>query len=183
MVLLFPLMVMKVNVSKGVAQVQFRWNMLPLVGIAAFVLSLLWRFALEWNEKRGNDSRAGGPLAKLKALTSQYLGIAVVRKGALFILLAFALAYPFLFGMYHTNVMITAFDLYNSRAGPEYCCRARRPSESWICSIFRRWSVYLRAPMEICRPFFYRCRHRSGLAVLDFTAAGGHYRNAIRHSS
>lgn len=109
MVLLFPLMVMKVNVSKGVAQVQFRWNMLPLVGIAAFVLSLLWRFALEWNEKRGNDSRAGGPLAKLKALTSQYLGIAAVRRGALFILLAFALAYPFLFGMYHTNVMITAF--------------------------------------------------------------------------
>jgi branched-chain amino acid transport system permease protein len=108
-VLLFPLMVMKVNVSKGVAQVQFRWNMLPLVGIGAFVLSLLWRLALEWNERRSNTNRAGGSLAKIGSLTSQYLSITGVRRGALIILLAFAIAYPFLFGMYHTNIMITAF--------------------------------------------------------------------------
>jgi ABC-type branched-chain amino acid transport system, permease component len=108
MVLLFPFMVMKVNVTRGVAQVQFRWNFLPLVGIAAFVLSYAWRIALEWNERRGSN-RSGGIFGRAKAVGGAYLAKPAVRTGSLVVLLAFAIAFPFLFGMYHTNVMITAF--------------------------------------------------------------------------
>jgi len=108
MVLLFPFMVMKVNVTRGVAQVQFRWNFLPLVGIAAFVLSYAWRIALEWNERRGSN-RSGGIFGRAKAVGGAYLAKPAVRTGSLVVLLAFAIAFPFLFGMYHTNVMLTAF--------------------------------------------------------------------------
>jgi len=108
MVLLFPLMVMKVNVSRGVAQIQFRWNLLPIVGIGAFVLSYVWRIALEWNERRGNN-RSGGIFSRTKAVAGVYLAKSAVRTSSYLLLLAFVIAFPFLFGMYHTNVMITAF--------------------------------------------------------------------------
>jgi len=108
MVLLFPLMVMKVNVTRGVAQIQFRWNFLPLVGIAAFVLSYLWKIALEWNERRENNKTKGAS-GKIRALRDTYLAKPAVRTGSMVALLVFAVAFPFLFGMYHTNVMITAF--------------------------------------------------------------------------
>ncbi|GAB6277108.1 MAG: high-affinity branched-chain amino acid ABC transporter permease LivM [Rectinema sp.] len=108
MVLLFPLMVMKVSVTRGVAQVQFRWNFLPFVGIAGFVLSFVWRIALEWKDRRGNN-KSEGAFSRVKAWSGQYFARPAVRTSALVALLSFVIAYPFLFGMYHTNVMITAF--------------------------------------------------------------------------
>ncbi len=108
MVLLFPLMVMKVNVARGVAQIQFRWNLLPLVGVGAFVLSYAWRIALEWNERRGAN-KPEGMSSRIRAAGAAYLARPAVRTSSLLLLLAFVIAFPFLFGMYHTNVMITAF--------------------------------------------------------------------------
>ena len=64
MVLFFPLMVMKVNVTRGVAHINFRWNVLPLIGIVAFVLSFVWSKALEWNEKRASAKTATTPATK-----------------------------------------------------------------------------------------------------------------------
>ncbi len=109
MVLLFPLMVMKVNVTMGVAKVDFRWGNLPLVGIAAFVLSFVWKIALDWNERRGGKGQTDSGLGATKARLNGYFANPVVRRGSILVLMAFAVAYPFLFGMYHTNVMITAF--------------------------------------------------------------------------
>ncbi len=108
MALLFPLMVMKVNVARGVAQIQFRWNLLPLVGVGAFVLSYAWRIALEWNERRGT-TKSERMFGGIKAFGAAYLARPAVRTSSLLVLLAFVIAFPFLFGMYHTNVMITAF--------------------------------------------------------------------------
>jgi len=109
MVLFFPLMVMKVNVTRGVAHINFRWNVLPLIGIVAFVLSFVWSKALEWNEKRASAKKVENGLVNNRTLNGRYLKNPALRPVFLFALFIFAVSFPFLFGMYHTNVMITAF--------------------------------------------------------------------------
>jgi len=109
MVLFFPLMVMKVNVTRGVAHINFRWNVLPLIGIVAFVLSFVWSEALEWNEKRASAKKVENGLVNNRTLNGRYLKNPALRPVFLFALFIFAVSFPFLFGMYHTNVMITAF--------------------------------------------------------------------------
>lgn len=109
MILLFPLMVMKVSVTRGVAQVGFRWGNLPLVGIGAFVLSFVWKIALDWNERRGGKAQSDSAFGAVKRALRGSFAKPAVRNSSTVVLMAFAVAYPFLFGMYHTNVMITAF--------------------------------------------------------------------------
>ena len=106
-VLLFPLIVMKVSVSMGAAHIAFRWYTLPYAAIATFVISLLGKIVAEWRQERIAKKPENAP-EKTHAL-NQYLAKPKVKKSSLLILLAFAVAYPFLFGMYHTNIMITAF--------------------------------------------------------------------------
>lgn len=106
-VLLFPLIVMKVSVSMGAAHIAFRWYTLPYAAIATFVISLLGKIVAEWRQERIAKKPENAP-EKTRAL-NQYLAKPTVKKSSLLILLAFAVAYPFLFGMYHTNIMITAF--------------------------------------------------------------------------
>jgi len=109
MVLLFPLLVMKVSVTRGVAHVEFRWANLPVIGIAALVLSYLWGAALRWNSKQSGRAQASSEDKARSHGLSSYFAKPAVRNTAFLVLFAFAIAYPFLFGMYHTNVMITAF--------------------------------------------------------------------------
>jgi branched-chain amino acid transport system permease protein len=107
-VLLFPLMVMKVSVASGVASVEFRWAMLPVILIGSFVLSYVWRQALEWNDRRGDKEPVKTPLSTLTAGIRNSLKNKVIRRSALGILLALVIVYPYALGMYHTNIMITA---------------------------------------------------------------------------
>ena len=107
-VLLFPLMVMKVSVASGVALVEFRWAMLPVILIGSFVLSYFWRRALEWNDSRGDREPKKTPLSSMVAGFRESLKNAVIRRSAIGIILALVLVYPFALGMYHTNIMITA---------------------------------------------------------------------------
>lgn len=106
--LLFPMMVMKVNVSAGKATVEFRWAMIPLVAVGSFILAFLWKMALEWNEHRGDRVTKDTAYGKFKG----NLGVAFKKKslryGTTLILLVFVIGFPYFFGMYHTNVMITA---------------------------------------------------------------------------
>jgi branched-chain amino acid transport system permease protein len=106
--LLFPFMVMKVNVASGVAQIRFRWAAMPVIAIAAFLLSFLWRRALIWNEHRGDKLSTGSPLAKAQAFIRGALSKKPVRRTSLLVLLALVAVYPYALGMYHTNIMITA---------------------------------------------------------------------------
>ncbi len=107
-VLLFPFMVMKVNVASGVAQVRFRWAAMPVIAIASFVLSFLWRRALVWNERRGDKVSARSPLALAQNFIRGALSRKPVRRTSLLVLLALVAVYPYALGMYHTNIMITA---------------------------------------------------------------------------
>ena len=109
MILFFPIMVMKVNVTRGVAHINFRWNVLPLIGIGAFVLSFVWTKALEWNERRTSKKKIENGLINNRALNGRYLKNPALRPLILLLVFGFTVAFPFLFGMYHTNVMITAF--------------------------------------------------------------------------
>lgn len=107
-VLLFPFMVMKVNVTSGVAVVRFRWENLPGIAIASFVLSFVWSRAMEWNEHRGDTVNTNTPLHRVQAVVRSALSHKPIRLAAIgFLVIAMAI-YPLVLGMYHTNIMITA---------------------------------------------------------------------------
>lgn len=106
-ILLFPLVVMKVSVSSGVASVSFRWAYIPLTALGSFVLSFIWNRALQWSENRASMGNAN--LQKgLVYRTSEIFRQKKTRTSALIILAILVLAYPHALGMYHTNIMITA---------------------------------------------------------------------------
>uniref|UniRef100_A0A7C3E8M0 Branched-chain amino acid ABC transporter permease n=1 Tax=Gracilinema caldarium TaxID=215591 RepID=A0A7C3E8M0_9SPIR len=108
LVLLFPLMVMKVNVIGGKALVTFRWNFVPVLFITAFVLSFIWKRALIWNEHRQDKIPSQTFSYKIKVTLQLYFKNKAIKIGSTLLLIAFVGVFPFLFGMYHTNVMITA---------------------------------------------------------------------------
>ncbi|MCD1655584.1 branched-chain amino acid ABC transporter permease [Treponema zuelzerae] len=107
-VLLFPLTVMKVSVTGGAATVKFRWVMVPIVGVAAFVLSWIWTRALVWNERRGQKPDDSSISYRVKKIVSPLWEKKTVRFSGLAAVMLFVVLYPHLFGMYHTNIMITA---------------------------------------------------------------------------
>ncbi len=107
-VLLFPFMVMKVNVTSGKASVIFRWSALPLIAVSAFVLSFAWNRALEWNERRGDKVKVRTPFTKVQETVRAALARKPIRRTAIAALMVIVAVYPFALGMYHTNIMITA---------------------------------------------------------------------------
>jgi len=101
MFLTFPIMVMKVSTLGETSETIYRWKNLLFVGIGTFFISFLWRYALERREflqKKKGDSV--GPVREL-------LGRPKVKKISLPALLVFLIAFPFLFSMYQTNIMIS----------------------------------------------------------------------------
>lgn len=108
-ILLFPIMVMKVSVISGEAMVQFRWNMVPMIAIVSFILSILWNRALVWNEHRQDKIASETVSYRIITTIRDYFKNKAIKYGSLILLILFVILYPFLFGMYHTNVMITAF--------------------------------------------------------------------------
>ena len=108
-ILLFPIMVMKVSVISGEAMVQFRWNMVPMIAIVSFILSILWNRALVWNEHRQDKIASETVSYRIITIIRDYFKNKAIKYGILILLMLFVILYPFLFGMYHTNVMITAF--------------------------------------------------------------------------
>lgn len=107
--LLFPLLVMKVSVVGGVASVTFRWINVPLVFIAAFGGSLLWHWALLWNEQKGSRNPENSLGFRIQNRLSSFLKQnRLARLGLPLFLIALLLVYPLVSGMYHTNVMISA---------------------------------------------------------------------------
>ncbi|MDC7221670.1 MAG: branched-chain amino acid ABC transporter permease [Spirochaetales bacterium] len=97
--LTFPLMVMKVAIIQGEATITWRWYNVPVIGITFFVLSFVWRYMLErrkYSDKKESNEFIGKLLAQKKISRPAMTGLAL-----------FLLAFPFLFSMYQTNVMIS----------------------------------------------------------------------------
>ena len=106
--LLFPVVVMKVSVVSGAASVVFRWGLVPVVAVAAFVLSFVWKRALEWSAFRSTIDRSNSAMARLKRRVGTTYQKKGVKTSSLILFVLAILAYPHLLGMYHTNIMITA---------------------------------------------------------------------------
>jgi len=104
MFLTFPIMVIQVNTVENI--IQWRWANLFLVGVGSFVLSALWRYLIRRKEQGIQETEVDG-VARV-TLSQRLLNNRRFTIPALFIVSIFALAFPFVFSLYQTNIMITA---------------------------------------------------------------------------
>ncbi len=101
MVLTFPIMVIKVNTIKKT--IDFRWHALIGIGVGTFAASLIWNYMLRLKE--GRQKKAGSediPLAYRLLSNNKF------KTPFLLTVAVFFMAYPFVFPMYHTSIMISA---------------------------------------------------------------------------
>ena len=104
MFLTFPIMVIRVNTVENI--VEWRWERMFMVGIGSFLLSFLWRYMLHRKE-RGQKKAELGEVDRIpwnQRLTSEprYYIPGLIGLGL------FVLAFPFMFSLYQTNIMVTA---------------------------------------------------------------------------
>lgn len=103
--LTFPLMVIKVNPIER--DIDWRWMNMLYVGAGSFVLYLVSRIFLRHKESRQERMKRGQRKEKTE-LTHRVLFDPKIYIPLLIVLSLFALAFPFLFSTYQTNIMITA---------------------------------------------------------------------------
>ena len=104
MFLTFPIMVIKVNTVENI--VEWRWERMFMIGIGCFFLSFLWRFLLKRKELGKKEPDAGE--AESIRWNVRILQDRRFSTPALIALAVFILAFPFLFSLYQTNIMVTA---------------------------------------------------------------------------
>ena len=104
MFLTFPIMVIKVNTIHET--VEWRWERMIYVGIGSFVVALIWRSLLKRKE-RGAKMEEMGVEAKASVF-QKVVKDARFYKPALVVLALFLAAFPWLFSLYQTNILITA---------------------------------------------------------------------------
>ncbi|WDP89944.1 MAG: branched-chain amino acid ABC transporter permease [Desulfobacter sp.] len=101
MFLTFPLMVIRVNTVTN--NVEWRWWNMALIGVASFFFSILWRHMLRKKEQ-GTKSEKEKEVSILRKFFAEKKN----QVGALIALALITLAFPHLFSMYQTNIMISA---------------------------------------------------------------------------
>jgi len=99
--LTFPIMVIRVNTIKDI--VEFRWHNIAVVGIGGFFISLMWDYFLRKKE----ESKKKGIGEKLPVV-HRLLRNDKFRIPFLIAFFLFILAYPFVFSMYQTGIMVSA---------------------------------------------------------------------------
>ncbi len=104
MFLTFPIMVVRVNPIDRI--IQWRWNNMLMVGLAAFLLSFVWRFMFRRKEKGRQRALAEG--VDHVPLVQRLIQDRRVSVPGLIAAAVFALSFPFLFSVYQTNILITA---------------------------------------------------------------------------
>jgi branched-chain amino acid transport system permease protein len=104
MFLTFPIMVIRVNTVENI--IQWRWANLFFVGIGSFALSALWRYLIRRKEQGLHRTEVDG-IARV-TLSQRLLSQRRFTIPALIVVGIGALAFPFVFSIYQTNIMITA---------------------------------------------------------------------------
>ncbi len=104
MFLTFPIMVIQVNTIENI--VVWRWKNMLLVGIGIFLLSFVWRYLIKRKEI-GKKKAEAGELVK-PPITQRVLKEPKFYIPVLIVVAVFAIAFPFVFSMYQTNIMTTA---------------------------------------------------------------------------
>lgn len=105
--LTFPFMVVKVNTLKNI--VEWRWMNMLWVAIGAFVISLVWRWALERKENRAKQEKNSDTdqAAKL-SFDQRLLEDPKIFRPAIIAIAIFALIFPLLFNIAQVNIMVLA---------------------------------------------------------------------------
>lgn len=104
MFLTFPIMVIRVNTVEN--EIEWRWTNLLFIGIGTFILSFVWRYMIKRKEM-GAKAADEGTTTKV-SLGQRIMEDRRIYLPALVAISIFAVAFPFLFSMYQTNIMITA---------------------------------------------------------------------------
>lgn len=104
MFLTFPIMVIKVNTVEKV--VIWRWENLLLVGVGSFFLSFLWRYMIKRKETGIKKAEVAGE--ERVQLSQRLMTERKLYVPGLILVCGFVAAFPFMFSMYQTNIMITA---------------------------------------------------------------------------
>ena len=125
--LTFPVMVIKVNTVSGT--VIWRWNNLLLIGIGTFVVSIVWRMALQRSQRRraaqadplpsvvyegDKEAARKSPDASGSTLKERWDGLKkrledpTLRKIFIAVFTVFVLVFPLVSKLYQTSIMISA---------------------------------------------------------------------------
>lgn len=103
--LTFPLMVVKVNTLKNV--VEWRWMNMLWVAIGAFVLSMVWRWALTRRQLKRKAEESGEELVR-PTLGQRLMEDPKLFRPLLTVILLATLVFPMVVDIYQTNIMVLA---------------------------------------------------------------------------
>ena len=104
MFLTFPIMVIRVNTIHNV--IEWRWERMGMVGLGSFFLSFVWRYLIKKKEA-GIKKAEAGEIEKVPFIQELFKDKRVYLP-ALTAVCVLVVAFPFIFSMYQTNIMITA---------------------------------------------------------------------------
>jgi branched-chain amino acid transport system permease protein len=104
--LTFPLVVVKVNTLKDI--VEWRWINMLWVAIGAFVLSFIWRWAMERRQLKSKEKESGEDGQTEIGLGQRLLEDPKVFKPVLCVLALVVIAFPLLVDIYQANIMVLA---------------------------------------------------------------------------
>jgi branched-chain amino acid transport system permease protein len=106
MVLTFPIMVIKVNTVNDT--VEWRWINMFIVGIATFIFSHVWKLMIDRKEGRTAAAEKTENTAAKLTLRQRLDQKPALAKTGSYAILALAILFPLITGMYQTSIMITA---------------------------------------------------------------------------
>lgn len=101
MFLTFPIMVIRVNTVENV--VEWRWLNMAFVGVGAFFISWFWRYMMKRKEMGAQKKNSDDISFIQKGLRNKRIVIPFIA-----CLVIFTIAFPHIFSMYQTNIMISA---------------------------------------------------------------------------
>jgi branched-chain amino acid transport system permease protein len=104
--LTFPLMVIKVNTLKNI--VEWRWMNMVYVAIGAFVLSIVWRWAMERRQRKSKQAELSDELLVKPSIGQRLLEDPKVFRPVLIVLAVATLGFPWLVDIYQVNIMVLA---------------------------------------------------------------------------
>ena len=104
--LTFPLMVVKVNTLKNI--VEWRWINMLWVAVGAFVLSLIWRWAMARRQLKNKEAEYGEGEEAKAGLGQRLLEDPKVFKPVLIVLAVVTIVFPLVVDIYQTNIMVLA---------------------------------------------------------------------------
>ncbi|MBN2538692.1 MAG: branched-chain amino acid ABC transporter permease [Deltaproteobacteria bacterium] len=105
MFLTFPIMVIRVNPVEHI--VEWRWKNMLVVGIGSFLLSFVWNYLMKRKELGFKKAESGEETGTIP-LVQRILGEKKIYIPALVVAGIFTIAFPFIFSLYQTNIMVSA---------------------------------------------------------------------------